>query len=208
MMTTTSSSSKPIRHSKILSGSLELSDAEMNGHTGSNHHSQHKIASKKHHNKTLLDTTQFDSKSFIHKSDGFNQRSINFGISKSDKSLEKTGLNVRQSSNVVPILIVSKSKKLINKYNQHMQRDADSAKKNYMKSLNQELKLPGSKYSPSNDLITQTNSQYFTDREDFPFQSPKQVNNQMNHFTNSPQVSHSVINAFNQRCVLSSPLSA
>lgn len=187
MMTTTSSSSKPIRHSKILSGSLELSDAEINGHTSANHsHQQHKSSKKKHHNKTLIDTSQFDSKSFIHRSDGFNQRSLNFGISKSDKSLEKAGH--KNSQNVVPILIVSKSKKIINKYNQQI----DSAKKNklnYIKSLNQELKLPTNKFSPSDLITTQTNSQYFTERDDFNYQSPKQVNNKINHFKNKSKVS-------------------
>lgn len=194
-MTTTSSSSKPIRHSKILSGSLELSDAEINGQVSSanhnhshhhHHHNQHK-SSKKHLNKTLIDTSQFDSKSFIHRSDGFNQRSLNFGISKSDKSLEKAG-HKNSTQNVVPILIVSKSKKIINKYNQQI----DSAKKsklNYIKSLNQELKLPSNKFSPSDLVTTQTNSQYFTERDDYNYQSPKQVNNKINHFKNKSKVS-------------------
>ena len=176
MMST--SSSKPIRHSKLLSGSLDLSDADINQSLRPDY------KEKKHSltNKTLIDTSQFDSKSFINRSDGFANRSLNFGISKSDKSLDKTKNN-KNGNNMVPILIVSKSKKLINKYQQ-----LDAAKKtklNYIKNLqNAELKLPQKQYSPQDLFKATSQQQLSSDRENYNYDFSKQVTNKINHFTN------------------------
>jgi hypothetical protein len=178
MMST--SSSKPIRHSKLLSGSLDLSDADITSITNQNMRPDYK--DKKHSltNKTLIDTSQFDSKSFINRSDGFANRSLNFGISKSDKSLDKAK---NKSGNMVPILIVSKSKKLINKYQQ-----LDAAKKtklNYIKNLqNAELKLPQKQFSPQELFKATSHQQLSSDRENYNYDFSKQVTNKINHFTN------------------------
>jgi len=178
MMST--SSSKPIRHSKLLSGSLDLSDADITSITNQNMRPDYK--EKKHSltNKTLIDTNQFDSKSFINRSDGFANRSLNFGISKSDKSLDKAK---NKSGNMVPILIVSKSKKLINKYQQ-----LDAAKKtklNYIKNLqNAELKLPQKQFSPQELFKATSHQQLSSDRENYNYDFSKQVTNKINHFTN------------------------
>ncbi len=177
MMST--SSTKPIRHSKLLSGSLDLSDSDITTLTKQNLRTDY--SKKKHslNDKTLIDTSQFDSKSFINRSDGFANRSLNFGISKSDKSLDKANKN----GNIVPILIVSKSKKLINKYQQ-----IDAAKKsklNYIKNLqNAELKLPQKQYSPQDLFKAASQQQLCSDRENNNYEFGKQVTNKINHFTN------------------------
>ena len=175
MMTTSTSSSKPIRHSKLLSDSLDIPDANIPSHSVQKI-SQHK---KKHSlsNKTLIDTSNFDSKSFINRSDGFNSKNIDFGISKSDKSLETAG---KKNGNMVPILIVSKSKKLINKYQQ-----LDAAKKskmNYIKNLNSsELKLQ-KPFLAQEAFGTNSQNQLNSDRDNYDYN--KQVKNKINHFTN------------------------
>ena len=141
---------------------MDMSDADL-----SNMANQSMAHKKKHSltNKTLIDTSQFDSKSFINRSDGFNNRSLNFAISKSDKSLDKVGNNSTsnnknvQNTTMMPILIVSKSKKLINLKN--LQNTMDS-------------KLTQKQYSPQ-DLFKAHSHQHLNSENYFNYDPNKQV---------------------------------
>ena len=155
MMTTTasSSSSKPARHAKLLAGSMDVSDAV-------NQSLAH--ASKKHTSSTrLIERTQFDSKSFVNKSDGFSCR-------------EDSKHGMGDAKGMVPILIVSKSKKLINKY----QIDAaNKTKLNYIKSLNQnQIKINQNKQH-GND--SHNSSQISSARENYNYEYKPKVKAQL-----------------------------
>ncbi len=126
MMTTSASSSKQIRHAKLLAESIELADSPLDG--------QKLMHNSKRNSKStqLIDTSHFDSKSFINKSDGFTS-SIEF------KAAGNNSSSVNGKKGMVPIIIVSKGKKLINKYQLD---DASKSKIDYIKSLNKnEIKL-------------------------------------------------------------------
>ena len=158
MMTTTatSSSSKPARHAKLLAGSIDVNDSMNQSLTH---------ASKKHTSSTrLIERTQFDSKSFVNKSDGFSCR-------------DDTKHSMGDGKGMVPILIVSKSKKLINKY----QIDAanNKTKLNYIKSLNQnQIKINPNKQH-GND--SHNSSQISSARENYNYEYKPKVKAQLLH---------------------------